>query len=81
MDPPRWLSHKESAYQCRRHRRHDSILLGSGRSPGGGNSNPLQYSSLENSMDRVPGGLQSMGLQRIRHDLATETTVCRNRNI
>jgi len=24
----------------------------SGRSPGGGNSNPLQYSCLENSMDR-----------------------------
>ena len=24
----------------------------SGRSPGGGNSNPLQYSRLENSMDR-----------------------------
>ena len=23
-----------------------------GRSPGGGNSNPLQYSCLENSMDR-----------------------------
>ena len=25
---------------------------GSGRSPGGGNGNPLQYSCLENSMDR-----------------------------
>ena len=29
----------------------DSIP-GSGRSPGGGNGNPLQYSCLENSMDR-----------------------------
>ena len=28
----------------------DSIP-GSGRSPGGGNGNPLQYSCLENSMD------------------------------
>ena len=27
-------------------------IPGSGRSPGGGNGNPLQYSSLENSMDR-----------------------------
>ena len=27
-------------------------IPGSGRSPGGGNSNPLQYSSLENPMDR-----------------------------
>ena len=36
-------------------------IPGSGRSPGRGNSNPLQYSCLENSMDRgswwatVPG--------------------------
>ena len=27
-------------------------ILGSGRSPGGGHGNPLQYSSLENPMDR-----------------------------
>ena len=37
----------------------------SGRSPGGGHSNPLQYSCLENPMDRGPGGLQSMGSQRL----------------
>ena len=29
-----------------------SIILGMGRSPGGRNGNPLQYSCLENSMDR-----------------------------
>ena len=29
-----------------------SSVPGSGRSPGGGNGNPLQYSCLENSMDR-----------------------------
>ena len=28
------------------------LIPGSGRSPGGGNGNPLQYSCLENSMDR-----------------------------
>ena len=28
------------------------LSLGSGRSPGEGNGNPLQYSCLENSMDR-----------------------------
>ena len=27
-------------------------IPGSGRSPGGGNGNPLQYSCLENAMDR-----------------------------
>ena len=29
-------------------------IPGSGISPGEGNGNPLQYSSLENSMDRGP---------------------------
>ena len=28
------------------------LIPGSGRSPGGGYGNPLQYSCLENSMDR-----------------------------
>ena len=28
------------------------LILGSGRSPGGGNGNPLQYSCLGNLMDR-----------------------------
>ena len=47
-------------------------IPGSGRSPGEGNGNPLQYSCLANSMDRgawqstvhgeveEPGGLESM---------------------
>ena len=30
-----------------------SLISGSGRFPGVGNGNPLQYSSLENSMDRA----------------------------
>ena len=35
-------------------------IPGSGRSPGKGNGNPLQYSCLENPMDREEsGGLQS----------------------
>ena len=29
-----------------------SLILGSGRSPGEGNGNQLQYSCLENPMDR-----------------------------
>ena len=40
----------------------------SGRSPGVGNNNPLQYSCLENSMKRGHGELQSMGPQRVEHD-------------
>ena len=41
-------------------------IPGLGRSPGEENGYPLQYSHLEDSLDR--GGLQSMGSQRVRHD-------------
>ena len=40
----------------------------SGRSPGEGNGNPLQYSCLENPMGEEPGGIQSTGSQRVGHD-------------
>ena len=36
-------------------------------SPGEGKSNPLQYSWLENSMDRGAGRLQSMRTERVGH--------------
>ena len=39
-----------------------------GRSPGEGNGNTLQYPCLEISRTEEPGGLQSMGSQRIGHD-------------
>ena len=38
---------------------------GSGRSPGGGNGNPLRYSCLKMPWTEELGGLQSMGLQRV----------------
>ena len=41
-------------------------ILGSGRSSAGDHGNPLQYSCLENPME--PGGLQSIGSQRVEHD-------------
>ena len=34
--------------------RDSGSILGSGRSPGEGHGNPLQYSCLENPMDRGP---------------------------
>ena len=93
--------------------RDEGLILGSGRSPGEGNGNPLQYvlgaslvaqrlkhlpptqetwvqslgweDPLEKEMAthtsicvqkipwaEKPGSLQSMGLQRVRHDSATE---------
>ena len=39
--------------------RNTSSIPGSGRSPGEGNCNPLQYSCLENPMDR--GAWQAIG--------------------
>ena len=48
---PQWPSGRESACQCRRCRRW-GFYPGSGRSPGEGNGSPLQYSCLENPMDR-----------------------------
>ena len=39
----------------------------SGRSPGAGNDSPLQYPSWKIPWTEEPGGLQSMGLQRVGH--------------
>ena len=43
-------------------------ILGSGRSPGGWHGNPLQYSCLENTMDRGAWHSTVIGLWRIRHN-------------
>ena len=40
----------------------------SGRSPGEGNGNPLQYSSLESPWTEEPGRLQFIGLHRVGHE-------------
>ena len=48
---PWWLSSKESTSSAG-DAGGDGSILGSGRSPGGGHGNPLQYSCLGNSMDR-----------------------------
>ena len=37
------------------------LIPGSGRSLGGGNGNPLQYSCLKILRTKEPGGLQSIG--------------------
>ena len=43
-------------------------IPGSGRSPGVGNDNPLQYFCLGNPMDRGAWRVQPMGSQSVRHD-------------
>ena len=47
-------------------------IPGSGRSPGEGNSNALQYSCLENPMDRRTWWATVHGVIRVGHDLLTK---------
>ena len=49
--PPWWLSGKDSTYSAGA-TGNLGLISGSGRSPGEGNGNPLQYSCLGNPMDR-----------------------------
>ena len=68
---PWWLRHKESASNAG----DSSSIPGSGRSPGEGNGNPLQYSCLENPMDRGAQGvaeLDTTGVSNIE-DFAQRT--------
>ena len=46
-------------------------IPGSGRSPGEGNGNPLQYSFLGNPTDRAWWGTVQGGQKRVGHDIAT----------
>ena len=55
----------ESAYNAR----NPGSIPGSGRSPGEGNGNPLQYPCLENLMGREAWqATQSMGSQIVGHN-------------
>ena len=51
------------------------LMPGLGRSPGEGNSSPLQYSCLENSMDRGAWQATVFGVARVRQDLRTKPPV------
>ena len=54
---------------CARDMRDTGLIPGSGRSSGEGNGNPLQYSCLENPMDRGAWrATQSMELQRVGYN-------------
>ena len=47
-----------------------TLIPGTGRSPGEGNDNPLQYSSQEIPWTEEPGGLQSVELQKNQTQLS-----------
>ena len=64
---PWWLSGRESS--CNAEDTGDwGSIPGSGRAPGGGHGNPLQFLAWRIPWTEEPGGLQSMGLQRVKHD-------------
>ena len=70
---PRWLRGEESACRsCVRDTGDVGSIPGSGRFPGGGNSNPLQYLCLENPIDRGSWKPPSIGSQRAGYDITTE---------
>ena len=48
------------------------LIPGLGRSPGEGNGSPLQYSCLENPMDRGAWWGTVPGVARVRHDSVAE---------
>ena len=57
---------KESAYNAG----DPGLIPGSGRSPGEGNGNPLQYSCLENPMDRGAWPATIHGISKSRTQLS-----------
>ena len=65
---PRWLSDKEPPASAG----DTGSILRSGRSPGGGRGNPLQYSCLEKPMDR--GAWQATAHRAAKGSDMTEAT-------
>ena len=49
-----------------------SLIPESGRSPGGGIGNPLQYSFLENSLNKVAWKATVHGVARVKQDLVIQ---------
>ena len=75
-----WLSGEESAYNAGVTGATGSIP-GPGRAPGGGHGNPLQYSCLENPMDRgawqaTVHGVTKNWIRLRRHGTRTHSIVC-----
>ena len=68
-----WLSSKESFCNARDVAGAVGLILGLGRPPGEGNGNPLQYSCLENPLDRGAWWTAvHEAHKRIRHHLVTK---------
>ena len=53
------------------------LIPGLGRSPGGRHGNPLQYSCLDNPMNREAWWATVHGVLRVGHELATKLLLAR----
>ena len=69
--PSQGCSGEKYPCHCKRHKS-VGLIPRLGRSLGVENGNPLQYSCLENSMDREVCRIQPMGSQRVGQNWATE---------
>ena len=57
------------------------LISMSGKSPGEGNGNPLQYSCLENPMDRGAWWAIVHEIPRVGHELVTKTPLTNNKEL
>ena len=69
---PKWLTQPANAGDAE----DLGLIPGWGRSRGGGNGNPLQYSCLENPMVRGAWWVTVHGITRVGHDLVTKPPPC-----
>ena len=71
---------KNSSAKCRRHKRH-RFSPWIGKIPGEEHVNPLQYSCLENPMDRKAWRLLPKGSLRFEHDWSDLAQYCKSNYI
>ena len=69
------LNEIESTYKIDIYGGLKSLFMEGFLGPGEGNGNPLQYSCLENPMNRGAWWATVHGLQRVRHDWATSLSL------
>ena len=73
---PWWLSGKEPA-----NARDEGLIPGSGRSLGKGNGNPLQYSCLENPMDKGAWWATDHGISKELDTTKQQHVLCLSKSI
>ena len=66
------MNHSSAGQESACNAGHPGSIAGLGRSTGEGNGNPLQYSCLENPMDRGACQATVHGVTRVRQDLVTK---------